>query len=322
MVKWSVALSMAMGPKSATVEQTQKAKLKNSLCALSWDQPSSTHPPTSHLTIESSGRSIGVPFADNFTAEERWEVVATDTGIRIVITAGVHWHSSPWGAAFIKGTIEDTSMKSTIANAGLFLDMALELIAERRKRGPTKVEPKQRKALGAISASTSSSTSTTTPVKKGPSKTVTHNASPAASSPEERPRGHSKVSLARSTPVPSALSPTTLKTVLYAVLALLLFTLPMLLHLANRLNALEAELAKRSIDEKIVERVAFLEYYLQHLHRNTTGDGTTVEQHFDKWKANGELLQHLNKWRKDLDELSRFLTVRLRRDCFASSHSS
>ena len=57
----------------------------------------------SHLEIETSGRSIGVPFADNFAAEERWTITTTSSGIKVNIEAGVHWSSVPWSASMLKG---------------------------------------------------------------------------------------------------------------------------------------------------------------------------------------------------------------------------
>jgi len=47
-----------------------------------------------------------VPFAENFTAEERWIITPTSAGIKISVDACVQWSSVPWSASMIKGTAD------------------------------------------------------------------------------------------------------------------------------------------------------------------------------------------------------------------------
>lgn len=251
-VKWTVALT-GLGPKSVTVKQTQKARLKNAF----------------HLEIETSGRSVGVPYCDNWTAEERWQVVATATGCRAIVEACVHWTSTPWGAGLLKGTIDEQSHKNTVTNGGVFFDLAAEIIAERRKKGPKGKENRPSLAVSTPAVMVpGAAKKVAPPAKPAPTSFSTPPAAPVV---ESRPhRAHSRVpSVAEGA---EGASPPLLRLALYAVFALLLVTLPLLFHLTNRLNALETELQRHTIDEKIAERVAFLEYFLSKFYANVTKD--------------------------------------------------
>jgi len=153
------------------------------------------------------------------------------------------------------GTIDGAASKSSVTNANLFLDLAVETIAERQagaaarraKRASVRVKP-------------------TRPVPRaveGPAPIV----APALSIEAIAPAPAATVSIS----VDALLASPALRIGVGAAALVLLILLVLVYLLSSRLSSLENQMARHAIDEHFMSKVAFLEFFVTQMHKNMTG---------------------------------------------------
>lgn len=176
-------------------------------------------------------------------------VMTTNVGIKVIVEACVHWTSVPWSASMLRNTIDSTAMKSSITNANLFLDLASEVIDDRRVGAD--VRRQKRKSRQKIRPPTEDTSAS-------PVSTPSQLPAPPSAQPQSTSLGDLMVN----------------PFVRYALAcgAVVLFSLIVFVFvLGSRVSSLESQLAKVHLDENVVSRVAFLEYFVSQLHKNLTG---------------------------------------------------
>lgn len=151
----------------------------------------------------------------------------------------------------LRSTIDSTAMKSSITNANLFLDLASEVIDDRRAGADLRRQKRK---------------------SRQKTKSPEHEEAPAISAPIPT---HLPAAPSSSEPQDQSLgSLMSNQYVLYGLgfgavvfLALIAF----IFFLGSRVSFLESQFAKIHLDENVVSRVAFLEYFVSQLHKNITG---------------------------------------------------
>uniref|UniRef100_A0A6B2KZU8 VASt domain-containing protein n=1 Tax=Arcella intermedia TaxID=1963864 RepID=A0A6B2KZU8_9EUKA len=307
---WIVQLrGFGVGPSKAQVVQTQRSRLVN----------------PSHLIIDISSVTKGIPFGDDFTWEERWSIQEiSENNIKIIMDGITHWINHPWGASMLKGTIDKKCIEVGKQKFDLLLDLAEQFFDEQKNTtiGPEAPEPEP-EVERIIDITAKNLLTELEPEPKGKEILIESPAKvPIFNTPNSPPNNMEEEIVTFTGPRHESLLErisrrfgTNLSTINFYLicflLVLLVCTIISFIFLSYKLSNVESHYrlmdSSHLLSEKAEEKLRFLEYFIYHLSRNITGNPDIYSENLSFWKSSHSLNEKLEQWKREIENMQELL---------------
>jgi len=109
-MSYVVELGYLIGPKTSTVDQTQRVHFLDK---------------TSFI-VEKSSQSKDVPFGEEFKVEEKWIIKSNENSVDISLYGTTNWITSSWGSSMFKSKIDSKSIATVKDTFTIFVEMSTD----------------------------------------------------------------------------------------------------------------------------------------------------------------------------------------------------